>query len=167
MDINFNIATLENMSLKDFKKNYTLLGEGLARKVFALNDNLVVKVAKGEEGYYQNFVENYVYTNCSTTERKYLCPIKYYSKKLIIMPRAMPYINLPRRKIVDFSILRDELTAEDDILHLGNTFMLFIEDLYSPTSWGFLNDDYYLIDYGCTSYEGDYFYNMLVDFSPL
>ena len=167
MGTSIDIKKLESMTLKDFKKNYIFLGEGLARKVFALDETLVVKVAKGEEGYYQNFVENYVYANCSTTEKKYLCPINYYSKKLIIMPRAIPYLNLPKRKTVNFSILRDEPTVETDILHLGKTFMLFIEDLYSPTSWGYVNDNYYLIDYGCTSYEGDYFYNMLVDFSKL
>lgn len=167
MDTNIDIKKLESMSLRDFKKNYFWLGEGLARKVFALSETLVVKVAKGEEGYYQNFVENYIYTNSSTAERKYLCPILHYSKNLIVMPRATPYLNLPKKKTVNFSILSDDTNAEADILNLGNKFMLFIEDLYTPTSWGLINDNYYLIDYGCTSSEGDYFYNMLIDFSDL
>lgn len=161
------IKYLLSLSIKDFNKKYKFLGEGISRKVYALNDTLVIKVAKGEDGYLQNFVEHYVYTKADDEFKKYLCPVVFYSKNILIMFKANPYINLFRKPLVDFSYLRDEKNVEDDIIYLGKKFKLFIEDLYSPSSWGYINDEYYLIDYGCTSDEGDVFYETLMAFTNI
>ena len=61
-----------------------ILGEGIARKVFALNKNLVVKVAKGEDGLHQNFVESYIFKNAPYNLKRYLCPVLLYNKRILI-----------------------------------------------------------------------------------
>lgn len=153
-----DIDSLMKMSLKDYKKHFKFLGEGIARQVFALDNKLVVKVAKGLDGRVQNFVENYTYNNCTSQERKYLCPVLYYNDYILIMPRATPYISIIRNHPVCLYNLRSEKTVDEDIIKLSNKFLLFLDDLYAPSSWGHINNEYYLIDYGCTTDQGDYFY---------
>ena len=63
-----------NMSDKEIAKKYKFLGEGICRKVYSINEDYVVKVAKVDDGEYQNRVENYVYTHASKNLIKYLCP---------------------------------------------------------------------------------------------
>lgn len=166
-DLNLLIRYLDTLSMKDFKKNFSFLGEGIARKVFALNKNLVVKVAKGEEGIHQNYVESYVFKNAPYHIKRYLCPVLIYNRKFLIMPRADTHLNIKKKSFVKLTELRDEESVEEDISELGEKFLLFKEDLYVHSSWGFINDNYYLIDYGCTSEKGDLYYDFLMRLNGL
>ena len=161
-DINILMKYLSNLPMKEYKKKFTFLGEGIARKVFALNKNLVVKVAKGEDGLHQNFVESYIFKNAPYNLKKYLCPVLLYNKRILIMPRAEVFPNIRRKTFVDLKKLREESSIEEDIYTLGEKYFLFKEDLYVHSSWGIINDNYYLIDYGCTSCEGDLYYDFLM-----
>lgn len=38
----------------ELSKRYKYLGEGIGRKVFAIDDKYVIKIAKNGNGYYQN-----------------------------------------------------------------------------------------------------------------
>ncbi|MPQ42218.1 hypothetical protein [Clostridium tarantellae] len=157
----YTLEQLSQLSIKDFNKNFKFLGEGISRRVYSINKYLVVKVAKGEDGIHQNFVENYVFNNCAVKYKKYLCPILYYNNKILIMPKAEPFLNVLRQNFIDLSLIRDEVTVKQDIFNFSCEFMLFLDDLYSPSSWGMIYDNYYLIDYGCTSDIGDTLYEKL------
>ena len=161
-DINILMKYLSSLPMKEYKKNFTFLGEGIARKVFALNKNLVVKVAKGEDGLHQNFVESYIFKNAPYNLKRYLCPVLLYNKRILIMPRAEVFPDIRRKTFVDLKRLREESSIEEDIYTLGEKYFLFKEDLYVHSSWGIINDNYYLIDYGCTSCEGDLYYDFLM-----
>ncbi|EHA0993166.1 hypothetical protein H8J87_04780 [Clostridium perfringens] len=161
-DINILMKYLSNLPMKEYKKKFTFLGEGIARKVFALNKNLVVKVAKGEDGLHQNFVESYIFKNAPYNLKRYLCPVLLYNKRILIMPRAEVFPDIRRKTFVDLKKLREESSIEEDIYTLGEKYFLFKEDLYVHSSWGIINDNYYLIDYGCTSCEGDLYYDFLM-----
>lgn len=161
-DINILIKYLSNLPMKEYKKKFTFLGEGIARKVFSLNKNLVVKVAKDEDGLHQNFVESYIFKNAPYNLKRYLCPVLLYNKRILIMPRAEVFPNIRRKTFVDLKKLREESSIEEDIYTLGEKYFLFKEDLYVHSSWGIINDNYYLIDYGCTSCEGDLYYDFLM-----
>nr|WP_243447761.1 hypothetical protein [Clostridium perfringens] len=100
-DINILIKYLSNLPMKEYKKKFTFLGEGIARKVFALNKNLVVKVAKDEDGLHQNFVESYIFKNAPYNLKRYLCPVLLYNKRILIMPRAEVFPNIRRKTFVD------------------------------------------------------------------
>ena len=41
-DINILVKYLSNLPMKEYKKKFTFLGEGIARKVFSLNKNFVL-----------------------------------------------------------------------------------------------------------------------------
>ncbi len=100
-DINILMKYLSNLPMKEYKKKFTFLGEGIARKVFALNKNLVVKVAKGEDGLHQNFVESYIFKNAPYNLKRYLCPVLLYNKRILIMPRAEVFPDIRRKTFVD------------------------------------------------------------------
>ncbi|SHJ98623.1 hypothetical protein SAMN02745163_03000 [Clostridium cavendishii DSM 21758] len=155
------INKLTNLSLKKFDKLYPFLGEGIARRVYALNNNLIVKVAKNNDGYFQNFVEEYVYANADTRILKYLCPIYYSNSRIIIMPRAITYDKYSLGDKVNLKFLRPELSAKSDIDYMIKKFFLFEEDIYSPSSWGKIFNYNVLIDFGCTSDSGDNFYDFV------
>jgi hypothetical protein len=147
------------MTKKEIHKRFLFLGEGLSRRVYAIDDNYIVKVGKGREGFYQNKVERYVYYNCGDYLRKYINPIIWSASDMLIMPRAKLLSDVTRAKYIDLTSIRPEPDAYRDILYLTNKFYLFYEDIISVTSWGIVNGIPVLIDYGCTSEEGDRFYD--------
>lgn len=156
------IEYLSQLSFKDLTKKYTFLGEGIARRVYALNDDYVIKVAKNDDGYYQNFVEHYVYSNANKNLKKYLCPIVYYSPKIILMKRAKPLKSFLKINRSDFMVILKRTNMIDDMNELIDRFLLYPNDIFTPRSWGMIDDKYYLIDYGCTSDTGDAYYDMIL-----
>lgn len=152
------VNIIYSMNLSEIKRRYTFLGEGISREVYAVNDNYVIKVAKGREGLYQNRIEKYVYTHANKKLKSYLCPIIWYKPRMIVMPRAVPLSQIINSKFVDLKSIRSEPTAYNDLLYLAKKFYLYFEDIESTSSWGLLNSTPVLIDYGCTSEEGDWFY---------
>jgi hypothetical protein len=147
-----------SMNLSEIKKRFTFLGEGISRSVYAINNDYVIKIAKGREGLYQNRVEKYVFTHASKTLKAYLCPILWYKPGMIVMPRAIPLSQITNSEFVDLKSIRSEPNAYKDLLYLSKKFYLFFEDIESTSSWGLINNIPVLIDYGCTSEEGDWFY---------
>lgn len=161
-NINMLMKYLNSLSLKDFKKNFDFLGEGIARKVFSLNHDLVIKVAKGEDGLHQNFVEAYVYKNTPPNLKRYLCPVCAYNKKILLMKKAEVFPSFRKDNYINVENLREEDSLLADLHLLEKQFFLFREDLYAKSSWGFIDDNFYLIDYGCTNPRGDLIYELLM-----
>lgn len=149
------------MSKKQIKKTYEFLGEGIARKVYALNQDMVLKVSKGEDGYYQNAVENYIFTKASPLTKSILSPILYYSPEHLIMKRAIPLTQFRKDPHVDISEFKGLEWINKSLNELINTFHLYKNDLYHTDSWGVAGNKILLIDYGCTSKFGDFYYEML------
>jgi hypothetical protein len=148
-----------NMSVSEISNRFEFLGEGISRAVFAINNDFVVKVAKGREGLYQNKVEKYVFTHCGKNLRKYLCPIMWYKPDRLFMPRAIPLSMLTKQKYLDLNKLMLGKDSYDDIMYITKRFRLFQEDIISVSSWGILDNNLVLIDYGCTNEEGDSYYD--------
>ena len=160
---NLNFEKFNNKpSINYFKKNLIFLGEGISRLTFALNDYLVLKVAKSPDGLMQNFIENYIYNSCGNNFRKYLCPVIFCNNKYLIMLRALPYINIYNKEFIDIKDLRNDENLESNIMLFANTIDLFKNDLKKTSSWGILNNEYYLIDYGCNNPSSDEFYKNLM-----
>lgn len=146
------------LSDNEIAEKYTFLGEGICRKVYSINEDYVVKVAKIDDGQYQNKVENYVYTHATKNLLKYLCPIVWFEPDRIIMRKAIPLSSLIKDKYIDPKTIRPEKEAYADLNELTKKFILFPEDIVSTSSWGIYNNENVLIDYGCTTYLGDAFY---------
>lgn len=152
-------ASLCGFKSTDFDSNFTLLGEGISRKVYGLDKNYVIKVAKGNEGIFQNKVEHYVYTHVDFNLKKYLSPIACFKPNLIIMERAEPLSNTLKDKYINVFDFYKDGDFFHDLCNLADKYYLFYEDLISVSSWGIIDDKSVLIDYGCTSPFGDMFYD--------
>lgn len=161
MDDKSFFKKIYSLSDRQIAKKYKYLGEGISRKVYAIDENYVVKVSKNSDGIYQNRIENYVYTNVDKNLKKYLCPIICFKPERIIMRRAIPIYKYGKNKWVDLHTIRPEENSYSDLNKLAAKFMLEYEDVISSTSWGVYNNENVLIDYGCTSYFGDFVYSAL------
>ena len=75
MDDTAVFEKIYSLSDRQIAKKYKYLGEGISRKVYAIDENYVVKVSKNSDGIYQNRIEHYVYTHVDKNLKKYLCPI--------------------------------------------------------------------------------------------
>ena len=158
MDEKMFFKNICSHSDKEIAMKYAFLGEGISRKVYSINDDYVIKVAKVNDGRYQNRVENYVYTHAPKNMVKYLCPIVWFEPDRIIMRKAIPLSSLIKDKYINLKKIRPESESYADLSKLTNDFILFAEDIISTSSWGILNNKNVLIDYGCTSHLGDAFY---------
>ena len=152
------------LSSKVIAKRYEFLGEGMCRKVYSINEDYVVKVAKIYGGRYQNAIENHVYAHASEKFIKYLCPIVWFEPDKIIMKRAIPLSNSIKDKYIDLKTIRTEKKSYADLTKLTKKFILDPEDIISTSSWGILNNENVLIDYGCTTYLGDAFYTTFYNY---
>lgn len=151
-----------SLSSRKIAKRYQFLGEGIARKVYLLDEDHVIKVAKGYDGEHQNFIENYVYTNAEESLRSYLCPIDWFQPDRIIMKRALPITTLSKHKskYIDFKEFYPDRDLSEDLKQLSCEFFLYYKDLISLSSWGIYKDKKVLIDYGCTELIGDVIYRI-------
>ena len=145
---------------KKIRKKFVYLGQGISRKVYAINDDYVIKLAKGHEGLYQNKVEYYIFTHASNNLKKYLCPIIWFKPRMIVMKRAVPLSELTNNKNIDLKTIRTEKKAFEELTELYERFFLLYEDIISTSSWGILNEEKVLVDYGCTNDLGDLFYDI-------
>lgn len=151
-----------SMDIRDIYDTFEFLGEGISRKVFAINKDFVLKIAKGSEGVYQNKVEYYVYTHCDERLQKYLCPILYFTSRRLIMPRAVPlYFTSKKDRKINLDEIRPEPYAFEEINELSKRFHLYYPDVIDKSSWGNFNGENILIDYGCTNEIGDLYYDMV------
>lgn len=152
--------SLYKMKSSDFDLNFDFLGEGISRKVYALDNKYVIKVAKDKEGVYQNKVEHFVYSHVNIKLKKYLAPIACFKPNLVIMERAVPLSNTDENNYINVFNFYKDANFFKDLSYLADRFYLFYEDLISYSSWGILKDKFVLIDYGCTSPFGDMFYDI-------
>lgn len=153
--------TLTHLSNKQIESEFLYLGEGIARKVFAIDDEYVIKIAKGVDGFFQNQVENYVYKNVNNTLLSYLCPIVAFHPRIILMKRAKPLSKFNHNKRINLNTIREEKNSATDLSYLADRYYLYYNDIISSSSWGELNKKNVLIDYGCTSVTGDRYYGRL------
>ena len=147
-----------SLSKKEIAKEYVFLGEGMCREVYSINDNYVVKVAKIDGGKYQNRIENHVYTHAGKKLIKYLCPIVWFEPDRIIMRRAIPLSSYIKNQYINLKTIRPEKESYADLNKLTKNFILDADDIISTSSWGIYNNENVLLDYGCTTYLGDFFY---------
>ncbi|MDF2879861.1 MAG: hypothetical protein K0R54_418 [Clostridiaceae bacterium] len=164
LTVNEYFESIYSLDLKKISQRYKYLGEGISRKVYALNENLVVKVAKGDEGIYQNSVEYYVFTHADKNFSKYLCPILWFRPKMLIMRRAIPFKKITKSRFVDLRTIRSEPNSFSEINYYTSKFFLYYNDIRSAGSWGKLDNCNVLIDYGCTNMFGDYYYDFIFRF---
>ena len=143
------------------KRKYLYLGEGIARKVYAINDNYVIKVAKGIDGYFQNKVENYIFETVDSNLLKYLCPIVAYTPRIIMMKRAKP-LSKHKYNRISLSTIRKDKDSNWDLNYLASKYYLYYNDILSASSWGNYKGDNVLIDYGCANERGHRYYGRLL-----
>lgn len=161
MSESVDFSRIYELSDRQISHRYKYIGEGIARRVYELNDDYVIKLAKGREGFYQSKVEYYVFTHVNTNTLKYLCPIVWFTPRMVIMRRAIPLTKITKSRHVDLYTIRPEEHAARDLKTLALDFFLYYKDIINITSWGKLDDNNVLIDYGCTSRVGDVYYDML------
>ena len=149
-----------SLSSKKISKIYKYLGQGISREVYAINEDFVVKVAKGNEGIYQNRIEHHVYTHTDKDLLKYLCPIVWFQPDRLIMRRAIPFSKYNKNEFIHINSMRPEKELSVDLKKLASAFLLFYEDIISVSSWGVYKNERVLIDYGCTEQIGDVFYRV-------
>jgi len=151
------------LSNKKLSKSFLYLGEGAARIVYALNNDLVIKVPKNKFGIFQNGIESYIFNHAEERFKKYLCPVIRFQPELLVAVRAIPiddykeYLNCLR-------IFCGNIAFYEDILTISKTYYLAKDDIRATSSWGILNGEKVLIDYGCPSRQGHEFYkNQIVE----
>lgn len=148
-----------SMGLIGASNNFSFLGEGIARAVFAVNNFYAVKFAKNMDGIYQCKVENYIYKHADGCIRKYLSPILCYRKGMIFMRRALPLSqaygigeNASVFEIMDFcGSSKKNYELYKKFRDFSKHYNLYFSDIESPGSWGYIDGLLYLIDYGCTN----------------
>jgi hypothetical protein len=140
---------VHSMNIVELRKNFVFLGEGIARAVFALNDIYAAKVAKCMDGDDQCWLENHIYRHEDSKIKKYLCPVVWYKKGMVVMPRAIPLSRIVPFETVDITKLGWGSQCYRDLVHLSKKYNLLFEDIVSTSSWGLINNVPVLIDYGC------------------
>lgn len=142
IDLSSIIANLQNGS-------YPLLGVGSGRRVYDLQNDTALKVARNVKGYAQNQIE---YIISEMDDSPSFAKVLYLSKDnlYLIMEKAEP--------ITDFSQVLDyfkvstnrELFALSSLSYIPSKYNLVLTDLCRPVNWGLLQDRPVIIDYGFT-----------------
>jgi len=129
--------------------------------VFALDNEIVMKIPKNNFGRQQNKIEYYIYENVETHFKKYLCPVIDFQPELLIAKRAIP-INDDMEYLSSLRIFCGNIIFYQDILDLSKRYYLSKDDIRATSSWGILNGDKVLIDYGCPSRQGYKYYKKVI-----
>lgn len=143
-----------SMSKIDIERKYEYLGEGAGRYVYAINDRLVIKLSKSEGGDKQCQMENYIYSHAPDVLKKYLCPVVWYKEDLIIMKRAVFFAKdreERKKNIFRFFNINVKDPFFKNVNKLVSKYDLLYGDVKSLSSWGLLDGQLVLIDYGCTN----------------
>ena len=145
--------------LRQTCKDYlTLIGGGSSRAVFRLNSNQVIKVARHNYGYTQNASE------CDTFDtykglNLFADIINRADDYLwVIQPLATPLSNDDARfkqivDVVDHVKCSKEYLGDDVLMQKLYAFLVetewkFLGDIAKPDSWGIINGELRMIDYG-------------------
>ena len=137
---------------------YIYLGSGSSRRVYDLNNGYVVKVAKNEAGIEQNKAEYYISMNDFSGIFAEVIDVSHdYS--MLIMKKA--------EKVRDMKIIWNYFYADNKrefrhsrtIQKLRNKYNLLFGDLNKTSSWGIIDRQPVIIDYGFTEYvERNYYH---------
>lgn len=151
-----------SMSKTDIERTYEYLGEGAGRTVYAVNKYYVIKLSKSKGGDKQCENEEYIYNNAPPYLKKYLCPVVWYKDDMVIMKRAHSLVKNSEDKHKNIFRLFG-ISVEDPFFKkvnkLVDLFDLLYGDVKSLSSWGLLDGQLVLIDYGCTyKIYKEYFY---------
>ena len=159
--------SLYNLSEDEIDRNFEFLGQGIARRVYSIDNQYVVKVAKGMDGYYQNSIENHVYEHADSNLLNYLCPIVFFKPRMIIMKKAIPLSRFMYYNDISMDNILGRKNTFNDLKSMSKKFHLYFHDFVQPSSWGILNNKCVLVDYGCPSKHGvDYYtklYHKMID----
>lgn len=138
--------------INSIDSTYKYLAEGSSRLIYAISDDLIVKIATCRDGVRQCRTESRVYRHCGSYLRRYLSPVLYHRHGMIVMARAVPLVNneyVTGDPPVNLSQVGPPEVVAKDLRTLSKKFDLLYEDLISATSWGHVKDRLVLIDYGC------------------
>ena len=152
---------LYNLSEREISKNFEFLGEGVARKVYSIDNKNVIKVAKGIDGLYQNSIENYIYNKVNKDLSIYLCPVVYFKPKMLIMRKAIPLSSFIYHNNLSIHDILNHKNTFYDLENMSKKYYLYFNDIIQARSWGILNNKCVLIDYGCPNKNGVEFYTKL------
>ncbi|MGG4263864.1 hypothetical protein [Peribacillus simplex] len=86
---------MASVASKTLKFKYKMIGNGLNRVVYDLNNGYILKIALSELGLISNANEASIYNNCKEEVRKYLCPIKEHGTGWIIMKKVDTKVSNP------------------------------------------------------------------------
>jgi len=68
---------------------------------------------------------------------------------MVVMKKAVPLRNINHYEDVDFDKIRKGKNIRGDMRAFSKKYNLLYGDLLAPSSWGFIREKLYLIDYGC------------------
>ena len=137
---------------------YKYIGSGSARKVFDLKNGFVIKIARNVRGIAQNIAE---YDISNDNYSNFFAKVYYISDdyKCLIMEKAaviknesefLRYFKINNKK---------ELVNNQYIKEIHDKYNLVWADLYKVSSWGKINGNIVLIDYGYTKEVYNKYYN--------
>jgi len=141
-----------SLDIAQMENTFPLVARGASRWVYAISDDFVIKVATCRDGEKQCRVENHVFNHAGSYLKRYLCPIVWYDRGMVVMLKATPLVPLEQvvgDPVVDLSRISPGGEAYRDMRDLSRKFNLLYEDLISVTAWGIINNRPVLIDYGC------------------
>ncbi|MCR1950796.1 MULTISPECIES: hypothetical protein [unclassified Clostridium] len=128
---------------------YRYIGSGSARRVFDLGNGYVIKIAKNEAGIAQNKVE---YQISSIDSSDLFAKVKEasYNFDYLIMQKADKINNI--KDILYYFNVRsiDELFSLRELQNIVYRYNLLANDLCRTSSWGIVNGEPVIIDYGFT-----------------
>jgi hypothetical protein len=120
-----------------------------------------MKIPKNSFGLYQNRIENYIYESAEDRFKKYLCPIVKFEPELLLAKRAIP-INDDKEYLSSLMIFCGSVSFYQDILDLCQKYYLSKEDIRATSSWGILDGNKVLMDYGCPNKQGYRYYKKVL-----
>ena len=137
------------MDMNEIGNSFESIGEGLTRKVFAINDQFVIKMSKCKCGDSQSKLESRIFSHSSKNIKSYLCPVIWYKDDMLVMRRAVPLSQFETEPVVNFTKIRPGFDAYRDMTYLSKKYNLIFNDILSTSSWGLIDNIPVLVDYGC------------------
>lgn len=119
------------------------IGEGSGRKVYDLGNGYVLKEPYSETGFQQNETELHVYDNAISI-REYLC-LTFQGENNCNIMKKVDLITLE-----EFNAIKNNPKIKSVIDYLYEHFDLN-DDINHYKSWGKINGEYVLFDYGYTN----------------
>jgi hypothetical protein len=145
----------------------TKIGSGTSRDVYSINKNYVIKVAKNDLGYHQNYSESCIYDEYKDLNL-FAKIIKSSNTYLwVIQDKAKPLLEnndkyLQIVNLINQLELNNHVNVEDPFLITLKNFIIksnwkFLSDFKKADSFGLINGNLHIIDYGVNNEVFDKF----------